>query len=86
MDRKNPLVNFVHLNCSCFGFTFVSLYFSVLVMMALTHYVAGTALVIFRVGYVILKKWWSIGFVISIVDIVVMIAVGLVWWKILGFY
>ncbi|HAA1523362.1 2-oxoglutarate translocator [Campylobacter sp. BCW_6876] len=56
------------------------------VMMALTHYVAGTALVIFRVGYVILKKWWSIGFVISIVDIVVMIAVGLVWWKILGFY
>lgn len=34
MDGKNPLVNFVHLNCSCFGFTFVSLYFSVLVMMA----------------------------------------------------
>ncbi|HEG3655049.1 TPA: 2-oxoglutarate translocator, partial [Campylobacter jejuni] len=26
------------------------------------------------------------GFVISIVDIVVMIAVGLFWWKILGFY
>ncbi|ECL0468079.1 DASS family sodium-coupled anion symporter [Campylobacter jejuni] len=47
------------------------------VMMALTHYATG---------YVTLKKWWSIGFVISIVDIVVMIAVGLVWWKILGFY
>lgn len=42
-------------------------------MMALTHYVT-------------LKKWWSIGFVIFIVDIVVMIAVGLIWWKILGFY
>ncbi|HEH3648901.1 TPA: anion permease [Campylobacter jejuni] len=54
--------------------------------MALTHYVAETALVICRAGYVILKKWRSIGFVISIVDIVVMIAVGLVWWKILGFY
>lgn len=43
------------------------------VMMALTYYAT-------------LKKWWSIGFVISIVDIVVMIAVGLVWWKILGFF
>lgn len=56
------------------------------VMMALTHYVIGTAPVIFGTGYVTLKKWWSIGFVISMVDIVVMIAVGLIWWKILGFY
>lgn len=48
------------------------------VMMALTHYAIGTAPVIFGTGYVTLKKWWSIGFVISIVDIVVMIAVGLV--------
>lgn len=56
------------------------------VMMALTHYATGIAPVIFGTGYVTLKKWWSIGFVISIVDIVVMIAVGLVWWKILGFY
>ncbi|EAJ7871018.1 DASS family sodium-coupled anion symporter [Campylobacter jejuni] len=56
------------------------------VMMALTHYATGTAPVIFGTGYVTLKKWWSIGFVISIVDIVVMIVVGLFWWKILGFY
>lgn len=56
------------------------------VMMALTHYAIGTAPVIFGTGCVTLKKWWSIGFVISIVDIVVMIAVGLIWWKILGFY
>lgn len=47
------------------------------VMMALTHYAIGTAPVIFGTGCVTLKKWWSIGFVISIVDIVVMIAVGL---------
>lgn len=56
-------------------------------MMALTHYTTGTALVIFGTDYVtFFKKWWSIGFVISIVDIVVMITVGFVWWKILGFY
>ncbi len=56
------------------------------VMMALTHYATGTALVIFGTDYVTFKKWWNIGFVISIVDIVVMITVGFVWWKILGFY
>ncbi|EKF7553049.1 anion permease [Campylobacter jejuni] len=56
------------------------------VMMALTHYAIGTAPVIFGTGCVTLKKWWSIGFVISIFDIVVMIAVELFWWKILGFY
>ncbi len=44
------------------------------VMMALTRYAIGTAPVIFGTGCVTLKKWWSIGFVISIVDIVVMIA------------
>ncbi|WP_194941375.1 anion permease, partial [Campylobacter jejuni] len=39
-----------------------------------------------RQGYVSLKKWWSVGFVISGIDITVMILVGLVWWKFLGFY
>lgn len=56
------------------------------VMMALTHYATGTAPVVFGTGYVSLKKWWSVGFIVSIVDIVIMILVGLVWWKILGFY
>ncbi|EAJ7814066.1 2-oxoglutarate translocator [Campylobacter jejuni] len=56
------------------------------VMMALTHYTIGTAPVIFGTGYVSLKKWWSVGFVISVIDITVMILVGLVWWKFLGFY
>ncbi|EDP5619247.1 anion permease [Campylobacter jejuni] len=60
--------------------------FYAFIMIALTHYAIGTASVIFGTGCVTLKKWWSIGFVISIVDIVVMIAVGLFWWKILGFY
>lgn len=56
------------------------------VMMALTHYATGTAPVVFGTGYVSLKKWWSVGFIVSVVDIVIMILVGLVWWKILGFY
>lgn len=56
------------------------------VMMALTHYATGTAPVVFGTGYVSLKKWWSVGFIVSVMDIVIMILVGLVWWKVLGFY
>ncbi|MBZ7985937.1 DASS family sodium-coupled anion symporter [Campylobacter sp. Cr9] len=56
------------------------------IMMALTHYATGTAPVVFGSGYVSLNRWWIVGFIVSVVDIVVMICVGLVWWKILGFY
>ncbi|MCR2057421.1 anion permease, partial [Campylobacter helveticus] len=55
-------------------------------MMALTHYATGTAPVIFGTNYVSLKQWWGVGFVISVVDMLVMISVGLVWWNFLGFY
>ena len=56
------------------------------IMMALTHYATGTAPVIFGTNYVTLKRWWGVGFVISVVDMLVMISVGLIWWKFLGFY
>ncbi|WP_086243631.1 DASS family sodium-coupled anion symporter [Campylobacter devanensis] len=56
------------------------------VMMGITHYATGTAPVIFGTNYVSLKKWWGIGFVMSVVNMVVMILAGLVWWKVLGFY
>lgn len=56
------------------------------IMMALTHYATGTAPVIFGTNYITLKRWWGVGFVISVVDMLVMISVGLIWWKFLGFY
>ncbi|OOR87731.1 C4-dicarboxylate ABC transporter [Moraxella caviae] len=55
-------------------------------MMTLTHYATGTAPVIFGSGYVGLGEWWRTGFVMSVVNIVVWVGVGLVWWKILGYY
>lgn len=55
-------------------------------MMTLTHYATGTAPVIFGSGYVSLGKWWQVGLVMSVVNLVVWIAVGLVWWKVLGYY
>lgn len=55
-------------------------------MMSLTHYATGTAPVIFSSNYATLGEWWKAGFVTSIVNFTVWIAVGLVWWKVMGYY
>lgn len=55
-------------------------------MMTLTHYATGTAPVIFGSGYSTLGEWWKIGFIMSVINLVIWIAVGLVWWKLLGHY
>ncbi|MCB0047543.1 MAG: DASS family sodium-coupled anion symporter [Caldilineaceae bacterium] len=54
------------------------------IMMTLTHYATGTSPVIFGSGYVTLPKWWTVGFVMSIVNMIVWVTVGLVWWNVLG--
>ncbi|MDN3397454.1 anion permease [Psychrobacter sp. APC 3426] len=56
------------------------------IMMTLTHYATGTAPVIFNSGYVTLGEWWGIGAIMSVVNLVIWIGAGLVWWKVLGYY
>ena len=56
------------------------------IMMTLTHYATGTAPVIFNSGYTTLREWWTIGAVMSVVNLVIWIGSGLIWWKILGYY
>lgn len=56
------------------------------IMMTLTHYATGTAPVIFNSGYVTLKEWWGVGAVMSVVNLVIWIGAGLIWWKVLGYY
>jgi DASS family divalent anion:Na+ symporter len=52
----------------------------------MTHYGCGPAPVFFGSGYVTQNKWWSLGFLISIIHIIVWIGVGGVWWKVLGLW
>lgn len=52
----------------------------------LTHYGSGPAPVFFGSGYVSQNKWWSIGFGISIIHIIIWGLVGGLWWKILGLW
>jgi len=52
----------------------------------LTHYGTTPAPIYFGTGYVKQKTWWTIGFLASIINIVIWSTVGLVWWKILGWW
>lgn len=53
---------------------------------AITHYACGPAPIFFGPGYVSQGKWWSTGFIVSLVNIVVWMGIGCVWWKVLGLW
>ena len=53
---------------------------------ALTHYGTGSAPVFFEAGYVRQTEWWRVGFLISVVDLIVWLGVGVCWWKLIGFW
>ena len=52
----------------------------------LTHYGDGAAPIFFGSGYIELKDWWRIGFLLSVIHLVVWLGVGLIWWKVIGVY
>ncbi|NDP40195.1 MAG: DASS family sodium-coupled anion symporter [Rhodoferax sp.] len=54
-------------------------------MMSLTHYGTGTAPIIFGSGYTTLNEWWTAGAVMSVVNLLLLAAVGGVWWTMLGY-
>ncbi len=56
------------------------------IMMTLTHYATGTSPVIFGSGYTTLGEWWKVGFIMSIVNIVIFALVGGGWWKMLNYW
>ena len=52
----------------------------------LTHYGTTPGPIYFGAGYVSQQTWWRLGFIASIPNILVWSIVGLVWWKIIGFW
>ena len=52
----------------------------------ITHYGTGSAPVYFGEGYVSLGEWWKLGFIISLVNLVLWLGLGMVWWKLLGWW
>lgn len=64
----------------------LTLAFSSSLMMSLTHYGTGTAPIIFGSGYATLGEWWKAGFVMSVVNLIIWIGLGSIWWKFLGYW
>ena len=52
----------------------------------LTHYGGGPSPVYFGAGYVSLKKWWGVGFLVSLFYIVVWMGIGPFYWKAIGLF
>ena len=53
---------------------------------SMTHYSTGPAPVFWGSDYVEMGTWWKVGFLISLVNIVVWLGVGGLWWKLLGLW
>jgi len=54
--------------------------------MSLTHYAAGPAPILFGAGYVDQATWWKLGFIISVINMVIWVGLGSFWWKVLGLW
>jgi divalent anion:Na+ symporter, DASS family len=52
----------------------------------LTHYGTTPGPIFFGAGYVTQQRWWQLGLIASIPNLLIWAAVGLVWWKILGWW
>lgn len=52
----------------------------------LTHFGTTPAPMFFAQGYVSMRDWWRIGFIMSLAHLAVWGSVGFAWWKVLGLW
>ncbi|XP_021772068.1 dicarboxylate transporter 1, chloroplastic [Chenopodium quinoa] len=55
-------------------------------MGGLTHYGIGSAPVFYGANYVPLPQWWGFGLLCSIVNLIIWLGVGGIWWKAIGLW
>jgi DASS family divalent anion:Na+ symporter len=68
------------------GLTVLFLTFFANLSAGLTHYGTTPAPVYFGTGYVTQKRWWTVGLIASVLNIVIWSIVGLAWWRVLGWW
>jgi len=68
------------------GLTVLLLAFFANLSAGLTHYGTTPAPVYFGLGYVTQRRWWTVGLIASVLNIVIWSTVGLAWWKVLGWW
>jgi len=64
---------------------FILIFFSNL-FGGLTHYSLSPAPLLYGAGYVSIKDWWRIGFLVSVINIIIWCGIGIPWWKFLGYW
>ncbi|MCX8110003.1 MAG: anion permease [Syntrophorhabdaceae bacterium] len=52
----------------------------------LTHFATGPAPIYFGSGYVPQGTWWRLGFIMSVVNLIIFIGIGGLWWKMIGLW
>ena len=56
------------------------------ICVSLTHYAGGPSPVYFGSNYVTLGRWWGVGFLVGVLNIVIWLGVGSVYWQMLGLF
>jgi len=52
----------------------------------ISHYGCGPAPIMYGANYVPVGKWWTVGGVVSVINLTIWIGIGGLWWKILGLW
>lgn len=68
------------------GLTVLALTYFANLSAGLTHYGTTPAPVYFGLGYVTQRRWWTVGFMASVLNILIWSVAGLAWWKFLGWW
>jgi DASS family divalent anion:Na+ symporter len=64
----------------------LSLGFVANLCMSLTHYAAGPSPIFFGSGYIDQGTWWKLGFFVSVINMIIWVGAGSLWWKVLGLW
>jgi len=52
----------------------------------ITHYGTGSAPVYFGLGYLTQPSWWKFGLIVSVLNLVIWLGIGLCWWRLIGLW
>lgn len=64
----------------------LSLFFGSHYYGSLTNYGGGPVAILFDSGYVDIGEWWRQGFLVSVLNFIIFMVIGAVWWKFLGLW
>jgi DASS family divalent anion:Na+ symporter len=53
---------------------------------SMTHYGTSPAAILYGTGYVSMGAWWGYGLVVSIVNVLIWLILGGMWWKFIGIW